>query len=187
MPLRVHKGNSISFQEPLSNEKIINVPQIKQEQSNWCWAACAEMVLSYYDAPATQQCKFANKILGKTECCLEPVSPDCNKPCRKEDISKLYSSNYISSKFVGNVVSFSKLQSEIEADRPVEVAHFWGDNGKTGHLVIIRGWCVDGKEEFVYINDPGDSPGEDRIITYYELLTPYGQGNWTWTWVEIRR
>ena len=187
MPLKVKTGKSINFQEPFLNEKVINVPQIKQEQSNWCWAACAEMVFRYYDGAAARQCEFANELFGRTECCSKPSSPDCNKPCRKEDVSKLYSSKHICSTFVGSVVSFSKLQSEIDADRPVEVAYFWGDKGETGHLVVVRGWRVDGKEEFVYVNDPGDSPGEDRIVAYSELLAAYGKGNWTYTWIEIRR
>ena len=62
MPLRVKEGKSINFREPSPNEKIINVPQIIQEQSNWCWAACVEMVIRYYNEPATQQCEFANEL-----------------------------------------------------------------------------------------------------------------------------
>ena len=187
VPLKVERGKSINFQEPLPSEKIISVPQIKQEQRNWCWAACAEMVQFYYDGTVTEQCKLANELFCQTECCSQPSSCCCNKPCREEDVSKLYSSKCIYSKLVKKTVPFSKLQSEIDADRPVEVAYFWRDKKETGHLVIVRGWSVDGKGEFVHVNDPGDNPGEDRIVAYSELLAAYGRGNWTWTWIEIRR
>ena len=188
MPLRVKRGKSINFQEPLLSEKIINVPQIKQEQSNWCWAACTEMVLRYYEDSAVRQCEFANKLFNRTECCLEPSSPDCNRPCEMRDISSLYSSKNISSEFVDKAISFSKLHSEIDANRPVEVAYFWRDWGKPGHLVIVCGWRIDGQEEFVYVNDPADSPTTmSGIVAYSELLAPYGEGDWTYTWIEIRR
>ena len=187
MPLRINRGKPINFQEPILSEKIINVPQIKQEQLNWCWAACAEMVQRYYDGTATQQCEFANELFCQTECCSKPSSSCCNKPCRKEDVSKLYSSKQIYSKFIKGIVPFSKLQSEINADRPIEVAYSWGDRGETGHLVIVRGWRIDGKNEFVYVNDPDDSLGENRIVTYSELRAAYGKGAWIYTWIEIRR
>jgi hypothetical protein len=187
VPLRVKRGKSINFREPLLNEKTINVPQIKQEQPNWCWAACAEMILRYYDGSSVRQCELANELFGETECCSKPTSPGCNRPCKKQDVSKLYSSKNIYSKLVEGVVPFSKLQSEIDADRPVEVAYSWNDRRETGHLVIVRGWRIDGKEEFVYVNDPGDSPSEERIVAYPELLAAYGKGNWVCTWIEIRR
>lgn len=119
---------------------------------------------------------------------LETSSPDCNRPCEMQDISNLYSSKRIRSEFVDKAISFSKLQSEIDADRPVEVAYFWRDWGKPGHLVIVRGWRIDGQEEFVYVNDPADSPTTmSGIAAYAELLVPYGQGDWTYTWIKIRR
>ena len=187
MPLRINKGRTINFQEPIPSKKIINVPQIKQEQLNWCWAACAEMVLRYYGDTTTQQCEFANELFCQTECCSKPSSCCCNKPCWEEDVSKLYSSNHIYSKFIKKNIPFSKLKSEIDANRPIEVAYSWRDRGETGHLAIVRGWCIDGKKEFVYVNDPNDNPGGNRMITYSELLAAYGQGEWTCTWIDIRR
>lgn len=188
MPLKVKRGKSINFQKPLPNEKIINVPQIKQEQSNWCWAACAEMVLRYYDGSAVRQCEFANELFDRTECCLEPSSPACNRPCEMLDISNLYLSKHIHSKLLEKAVPFFKLQSEIDADRPVEVVYFWRDWGKPGHSVIVHGWRIDGQEEFVHVNDPADGPATmSGIVAYSELLIPYGAGDWTYTWIEIRR
>ena len=104
------------------------------------------------------------------------------------DVSNLYSSKHIHSKLVEKAVPFSKLQSEIDADRPVEVVYFWRDWGKPGHSVIVRGWRIDDEEEFVHINDPADSPTTmSEIVAYSELLAPYGEADWTYTWIEIRR
>lgn len=188
MPLRVKEGKSINFREPSPNEKIINVPQIIQEQSNWCWAACAEMVIRYYNEPGTQQCEFANELFNRTECCSVPSSPNRNRPCETRDISNLYSRKHIHSKFVEDAVPFSQLQSEIDADRPVEVVYFWRDWEKPGHSVIVRGWRIEDKEEFVHVNDPADSPTTmSGLVAYSELLTPYRAGDWSYTWIEIQR
>ena len=188
VPLKVKRGKSINFREPLPNEKTINVPQIKQEQSNWCWAACTEMVLHYYGGTTTRQCDFVNELFDRTECCLEPSSPNCNRPCGIQDISNLYSSKHIHNKLVDKAVPFSKLQSEIDANRPVEVVYFWRDWEEPGHSVIVHGWRTDGKGEFVHVNDPADSPTTmSGIVAYSELLVPYGKGDWTYTWIEIRR
>ncbi len=184
MPLGIKKGKSIDFRKPLPNAKIINVPQIKQEQSNWCWAACTEMILCYYGESGIQQCELANELFGKSECCSNPASPDCNQPCNIEDVSNLYSSKCIHSEFVGKNVAFSKLQSELDADRPIEVFFSW-KNKETGHLVIIRGWRIVDTEEFVHVNDPKDKAS--RIVAYSELLNAYGEGAWTCTWTEIWR
>ena len=186
MPLGVKTGKSISFEEPIPNGKIINVPQIAQEQSNWCWAACVEMVLRYYGELAVQQCELANELFSRSECCSEPSSPDCNKPCEIENILKLYSRKHIHSKYVDKNVPFSTLQSEIDADRPVEVA-FYQRRKQKGHLVIIRGWYITEAEKFVHVNDPKDSDGASRIVAYSELLDAYEEGKWMHTWLEIQR
>jgi hypothetical protein len=34
--------------------KLLSVPAIKQEQSNWCWAAVTEMIADFLGANATQ-------------------------------------------------------------------------------------------------------------------------------------
>lgn len=186
MPLGVKAGKSINFSVPISPEKIINVPQIAQEQTNWCWAACVAMVLHYYDDHTVQQCELANELFNRYECCSEPSSPECNQPCEIKDVSKLYARRDIHSQFVDRNVSFSALQSEIEADRPVEIVFYPRKKGQ-GHLVVVRGWRVTETEEFLYVNDPKDSNGASRIVAYSELLEAYEDGKWMYTWLGIRR
>ena len=77
------------------------------------------------------------------------------------------------------------MQSEINADRPVEIV-FYQKSKKRGHLIIVRGWRITGTEKFVHVNDPKDSDGASRIVTYSELLHAYKEGKWTDTWIEIR-
>ena len=81
---------------------------------------------------------------------------------------------------------FSTLQSEIDADRPVEVA-FYQRQKEKGHLVIVRGWYITEAEKFVHVNDPKDSKGDSRIVAYSELLDDYEEGKWMHTWLDIQR
>lgn len=174
MPIGVKTGKPINFSEPIPTAKIIDVPQIAQEQTNWCWAACIEMVLRYYGTSAARQCELANELFSRSDCCSEPSNPECNKPCEIEEISTLYSRKNIQSQFVDKYVSFSTLQSEIDADRPVEIV-FYQRKEQRGHLVIVRGWHTIEAEEFVHVNDPKDSTGASRIAAYSELLDAYGE------------
>lgn len=186
MPIGIKTGKPINFSEPIPTAKIIDVPQIAQEQTNWCWAACIEMVLRYYGMSAARQCELANELFSRSDCCSEPSNPECNKPCEIEEISTLYSRRNIQSQFVDKNVSFSTLQSEIDADRPVEAA-FYQRRKEKGHLVIIRGWYITEAENFVHVNDPKDSDGASRIVAYSELLDAYEEGKWMHTWLEIQR
>jgi hypothetical protein len=38
-----------------SQESFLKVPQIYQQDSTWCWAACMEMIFRYFDAPKNEQ------------------------------------------------------------------------------------------------------------------------------------
>ncbi len=89
------------------------------------------------------------------------------------------------SKCVDKNVPFATLQSEIDADRPVEVA-FYQRRKEKGHLVIIRGWYITEVEKFVHVNDPKDSNGASRIVVYSDLLDDYEEGKWMYTWLEIQ-
>lgn len=40
----------------------IEVAPVKQRHTNWCWAACTEMILSYHEAPVPQ-CKVVEDLL----------------------------------------------------------------------------------------------------------------------------
>ncbi len=163
--------------------QTLGVCQIEQEQNLWCWAACAEMVLRYYDICHVRQCDFANWLFKQTHCCTEPSSAECNRGCFVHDVSSLYLQWNIRSTFIGGMVPFSVLQAEIDAGRPVEIGFLWKEQG-IAHVVLISGWHTDGTEEFVHVNDPNNG---FQFLTYAELQTAYGKGTWSFTWTGIRR
>jgi hypothetical protein len=48
-----------------------------QRQSNWCWAACVQMLLG--DAKPMEQWEIANVALDRLDCELHGGSPECNR------------------------------------------------------------------------------------------------------------
>ncbi len=49
-----------------------------QEQSNWCWAACGQMVMECVGDTLVKQCDAVNSRLGKDSCCSPDSSTVCN-------------------------------------------------------------------------------------------------------------
>ncbi len=182
MPLRVTQGHPITFGAPLIGAKALNVPQIAQEQKQWCWAGCANMVLRYYDNTAVRQCDFANWLFGLSGCCDTPSSTLCDRPCQVRDVSRVYKNWSIRSSTIKGTVTFATLQSEINDGRPVEVAYDW--NGGGGHAAIVTGYGTNNTGPFVRVNDPAYGSGG---IYYTDLLTAYGWGTWCYTWTGIGR
>lgn len=41
-------------------DTVLNVPYHRQEQSNWCWAGCCEMIYQYYGVNNIRQCDMAS-------------------------------------------------------------------------------------------------------------------------------
>jgi hypothetical protein len=160
----------------------LGVPMIKQEQTQWCWAACADMTLDYYGNAGVAQCDFANWLFGQSGCCTIPTSSLCNRPCQVQDVSRVYTNWNIQSSLIQSNVAFSTLESEIIKSRPVEVAYAWTGGG--GHVALVIQTSIINNRPVVRVNDPAYGSGG---VYYDDLLTAYGMGQWLVTWTGIQR
>jgi hypothetical protein len=182
--MAVRKSTRIKLKpsRPGARAERTGVPMIIQEQSNWCWAACADMVVHYYGFPVVRQCDFANWLFGQSGCCFAPGSSLCNRPCSEADVSLIYFNWGIQSSLVASSVPYSVLDSETVSSRPVEVGLAW--NGGGGHLVLVIQTAIVNYQQVVLVNDPDYGTGG---ILYSDLLTANGMGAWVSSWVGIRR
>jgi hypothetical protein len=183
MPLRVAAGIPIAPAEAaprvgveaaVAAPPMLNVPYFRQEQSEWCWAACAQMVAGYLDNPNVQQCELANFLHKQTDCCDVPDSEACNQPCPYQGIGQVYSHlriNCISDPFPENA---QVILRELLAGRPVEVGYLWLGGG--GHVALIRGITDDGN--YYAVHDPAFGSGP---VTPLYLYTAYGSGRWAYS------
>src|SRR5437016_1161349 len=117
MPLRV--TNTIPIQPPpephaavpalpgLAGPVMLDVPYVRQEQTEWCWAACSQMVAAFFGNSAVKQCELANFLHNQTKCCQKPDSNACNQPAQYDDIGNVYTQlniNCISQNWPVNVL-----------------------------------------------------------------------------------
>lgn len=65
--LKTQKSISVLFMLTLylqvgASQNILNVPLLGQKKSDWCWAACMDMILEYYAKTYNNQCSLAYSL-----------------------------------------------------------------------------------------------------------------------------
>lgn len=167
-----------------NGERIVSVQPLKQAKDEWCWAACARMILNGPGTGAPSQCLIAGRAFEPHRDCCNGAGSTCSMPRSDAQISQLLTDLQIENHYTANAVPFSDLQSENDLDRPVEVGYSFG-NG-LGHVVLVRGYALDARDPFLLVNDPGS--GAFGKIRYSRLLAARGLGGrWDGTWTGLRR
>jgi hypothetical protein len=144
-----------------------------QQTPVWCWAASAEMVLTYYDIPDLNP-------VGDFQCAIAAlVSPPCLNNCANcltgaPNMSYLRNvlQNYpaVAARYSGQpvnrivtdaptgVLSKDDVMSEIDADRPIVVGISPGGftyGGQPEHVSVIVGYDDSDDDNFLLtVNDP---------------------------------
>ena len=156
------------------------ISQVPQRVEEWCWAACAQMVLNHFGANV-QQCDVVNRQFGQTICCTTPDDQLCNQPVDPADIASVYEKFGHHAELIASAISFDGLQSEIAGgNRPVQVGLAWAGVG--GHTAIVWGVGIASQGPVLLVNDPKYGTGS---VYYVNLVQAYGLGSWQWTWVSI--
>ncbi len=140
----------------------LNVRAVKQAKSNWCWAACAEMLGCYEEPGSTRsQWDVVMHVTGSTD----------NVPGSAEDaaVGAAFVC-YNTSSFAATHRAFSKAAIKNMIDNtgnPLIVGIVWVDRDGypvAGHMMVIAGYD-DGQ---VMIIDPWDR--STRWMDYQDLL-----------------
>lgn len=169
--------------------QVINVPQVIQEQTQWCWAASSACVLDYYGGN-TAQCTIAEYTrevstscnpnnYGTTNCCSN-ATLGCNQwnynwgcPGSIQDILTHF--GFIETNSISDSLSLAAVQTEITGGRPFIFRWGWSTGG--GHFLV--GYGVSGNN--MYYMDP--LVGEGYEINNYHWVTggTNSEGTHTWT------
>jgi hypothetical protein len=147
-----------------------------QQQTQWCWTATATSVAHYYNSASPwTQCSLVNAELGRSDCCTNPSSGDCNKPWTLNTV--LTRVGHLAS-FTGASTSFTDLQTEIDNGRPLGVRIGWSGGG--GHFNILSCYTWHPLLRLlrsVHVEDPWYGPS---VWDYDTFRTAYqGSGSWT--------
>jgi hypothetical protein len=150
---------------------VVKFPMQRQTESEWCWAAASVSVAHYYDANSSwTQCKMVNAQTGRSDCCQDPGSSNCNQPGYLDDA--LSRTGHLAS-WNGSTASMNDLLNNLSAANPVCIRIGWSGGG--GHFIAATGSEL---SDTVIVNDP--LVDGTRVVTYDTLAHAY-DGNGTWT------
>ncbi len=167
-----------------ASSQILNVPEVIQEQSQWCWAAVSKCVLDYY-GHEDEQCEIAEYTritatwhdFGSVNCCEDP-GQGCNYwnynwgyEGSIEQILNHFAG--IETNNMGEALNFSQIEQELINGRPFLFR--WGYTSGGGHFLVGHG--LSGNN--IHYMDPWYNLG--HMIADYEWVLSSGSHTWTHT------
>ncbi|MEU8841853.1 papain-like cysteine protease family protein [Streptomyces roseus] len=131
--------------------KRLNITMQAQAKSNWCWAASGNTIATWFGRNYTQN-QFCNAAFNRQQ------GYDCpnNQATLGNVQTALNWAGINSGSYVTGWLRYTTVQSEIDANRPVETRIQWSNGG--GHMHVVYGY--DTSESWVYWGDPW--PSSDR-------------------------
>jgi Peptidase_C39 like family len=149
-----------------------------QEQSEWCWAAVASSICSYYaglgSGTSLSQCEIATKFLGM-QCCGTPPPPGSNQTFTLE--LPLQSLGHLGADTIDGPIDMSTIIAQIDRGRPICCHLDFGDG--QGHFVAIIGY--DMVNDDVVTRDPLGTSASG--ILPLNGATTFPGGSWTETYL----
>lgn len=106
------------------------ITNYQQNQSNWCWATAAEVVIKYEKGTTVSQCTLVNAAMGTKTC----GNVQANDAQVKALLLKYLSAATISN---GNL-AYATLAGNIDVNRPILAHIVWATGG--GHMVTINAY-----------------------------------------------
>jgi hypothetical protein len=156
--------------------QVLQVPYYPNDETEWCWAACSQMMGSLFLNKLIDQCTFAAAAFPTANCCQNRDA--CNVTLPTADMGQVFAVINKVPNYVPTCISFAELQEQIgEKQLPVQVGFQWNDGG--GHVAVVCGVSDQGTDQQVYVNDPVYGCG---WIEFSNLQGAYGLGAWQWTW-----
>ncbi|KOU29676.1 hypothetical protein ADK52_05395 [Streptomyces sp. WM6372] len=131
--------------------KRLNITMQAQAKTNWCWAASGNTIATWFGRNYTQN-QFCNAAFNRQQ------GYDCpnNQATLGNVQTALNWAGINSGSYVTGWLRYPTVQSEIDANRPVETRIQWSNGG--GHMHVIYGY--DTADSWVYWGDPW--PSSDR-------------------------
>lgn len=173
----------IPIPAPMAADNPLLITAVTQEQGNWCWAACAKMVDTFFGGNQTQ-CQIATTALGvQGGCCKTPLPGGCNVTRTDPQITALWGTLGVGNTYAAAAAAWADVLVSITAQKPVECGLSWRGGG--GHVILVAGAKVGSSGNQVYVIDPDGAHVGWFDYTY--VTTAYGLGVWDATWTTLSR
>ena len=165
---------------------------VGQEQSNWCWAACSNAILYFYDSDTTQ-CEIANYARQQQswctkDCCDYPSSSCCNRA------NCLYGANGNIDDILNNFGSIGSIGHDSALTvgqiihefcwwhhhcRPFIIRWGWSNGG--GHFLVAQAIFVNDDTLIAYMDPEPVNQGSYHIADYDYVVSATSHHEWTHT------
>ncbi|MFD9794485.1 papain-like cysteine protease family protein [Streptomyces sp. NPDC059070] len=131
-----------------ATSKRLNITMQAQQKDNWCWAASGNTIATWFGRTYSQN-QFCNAAFGRQQ------GYDC--PNWQADLGNVQTAlrwaGISTGSYVTGWLRYTTVQSEINANRPMESRIQWSSGG--GHMHVIYGY--DTASDWVYWGDPWPS------------------------------
>ncbi|MFE1900565.1 papain-like cysteine protease family protein [Streptomyces yangpuensis] len=132
-------------------QKRLNITMQAQQKTNWCWAAGGNTIATWFGRTYSQN-QFCNAAFNRQQ------GTDC--PNNQATLGNVQTGlrwvGINPGSYVTGWLQYSTVQTEINANRPVETRIQWSNGG--GHMHVLYGY--DTANNWVYWGDPW--PSSDR-------------------------
>ena len=126
---------------------VVNLTAVQQPNDYWCWAACAESILNYFEKSVTLE-TFASFVTES--------NPPLEIGATDSKVQEGLANWDVIGTLVSNSISFSTVSSNIRSGRPIYAGWTWTIGG--GHAVVINGFDgADAGTGYVEYMDPLDA------------------------------
>ncbi len=165
--------------------QVLDMPEVIQEQDEWCWAGVSCSILQYYGQPLSQ-CEIAEYTrthatwhdFGSVNCCTDP-----NQGCNYWNYNWGYEGSIedilqhwgVNSHGVGSALGISEIQTVVGSGSPFVIRWAWTSGG--GHFLVGHGII----DTTIYYMDPWF--GEGLKIANYSWVV--SDANHTWAHTNI--
>lgn len=136
----------------------LNVLNVKQKQSNWCWAACCESIYkSTLKVNTISQTSVVSVVKGSS---LPNDSGSC------PDVQKAFTEFGYSCSINYNSLNFEQVKEKINSGTPI-MALLMSQNGSEGHWVIIDAYETRTDASYIWYMDP--NTGNKYMIKFTDF------------------
>ncbi|MGB8956337.1 MAG: papain-like cysteine protease family protein [Tumebacillaceae bacterium] len=146
---------------------------VKQANTNWCWAADDDAILAHYGYTSPTQADIVNYVFNTTTAPNNPASDSQTQ-------NALYHYG-VSTNAFSAPLGFLEIKAQISGDETINgnkpiLVHWNWTNQSVGHAVVAIGWSTENATNQVRYMDPADGnaywmPSQDFI----------SDGKHTWT------
>ena len=158
---RKHKWTRLSFEMQ------------HQEQTFWCWAATTASVSRFFDPNSRfgTQCNVVNAHFGRTDCCKNASSRNCNRGTSLQTPLKI--AGHFNGRRMTGIGLWSNIKREIDNNRPLCVRTQWKGGG--GHALAIDGYHEG--LNMIAVDDPWFGASDVLLPVFQRKYL--GSGTWT--------